>query len=194
MDIGTLLEELGYAGIALLMFGETLFPPIPSEAILPLAGYLVERGELGFAGVLAAGTLGAMTGAVVLYELARRGGQPFALRFLKLARMDEERLAQAERWFVRRGALVVFAGRCVPGVRSLIALPAGVLKMPRGLYLLASLLGTLLWNSLLIGVGYVLGAEWERAAEAIGSVSKPLLFVLFAAVGVWLLRRRLRKR
>lgn len=189
-----LLEDLGYLGVFALMFAETLFPPIPSEAILPLAGYLVERGELGLPGVLLASTAGAMVGATILYELARRGGRPFALRFARVARIDPVRLDDAERWFARRGAWVVLLGRCVPGVRSLVALPAGVLHMSRGLYLGASLVGTVMWNALLIGVGYLLGAEWDRAAEAIGALSKPLLAVVLVAGGAWLVRARLRDR
>lgn len=189
-----LLEDLGYLGVFALMFAETLFPPIPSEAILPLSGYLVERGELGFLGVMVASTAGAMLGAVLLYEMARKGGRPFALRFARMARIDEGRLDDAERWFARRGAWVVLVGRCIPGVRSLVALPAGTLKMSRGLYLATSLIGTLAWNALLVSVGYALGAEWDRAADTIGSLSKPLLAVLVVAAGAWVLRARLRDR
>lgn len=189
-----LLEDLGYLGVLALMFAETLFPPIPSEAILPLSGYLIERGDLGWPGVLLASTAGAMLGAVLLYEMARRGGRPFALRFARMARIDEARLDAAERWFARRGAWVVLLGRCVPGVRSLVALPAGTLQMSRGLYLGASLVGTLVWNALLIGAGYVLGAEWDRAAGTIGSLSKPLLAVVVLAAGAWLLRLWARDR
>jgi membrane protein DedA with SNARE-associated domain len=189
-----LLEDLGYLGVFALMFAETLFPPIPSEAILPLAGYLVEQGDLGFPGVLLASTAGAMLGASVLYELARRGGRPFALRFARVARIDEARLDATERWFARRGVWVVLLGRCVPGVRSLIALPAGVLQMSRGVYLAASLAGTLMWNALLIGAGYVLGAEWDRAADAIGALSKPLLALVVLAACAALVFAQLRSR
>jgi membrane protein DedA with SNARE-associated domain len=189
-----LLEDLGYLGVFALMFAETLFPPIPSEAILPLSGYLVERGELNVVGVMLASTAGAMLGAVLLYELSRRGGRPFAERFARAARIDPKRLDDAEGWFARRGAWVVLLGRCVPGVRSLVAVPAGTLQMSRGLYLGASLVGTVVWNALLVGIGYALGAEWDRAADTIGSLSKPLLAVVAVAAGAWLLRLRLRDR
>ena len=125
------------------MLVETVFPPIPSEAVLPLAGYLVERGEFAFVAVLLASTAGSVLGAVLLYEAARRGGRPFALRFLRFARLEESRLEEAERWFARRGALIVLLGRCVPGMRSLVSLPAGLLRMPRWEYLLFTLLGSL---------------------------------------------------
>lgn len=194
LSISQVLRDLGYVGLALLMVGETVFPPIPSEAVLPLAGYLVERGELGFALVLAVSTLGSVAGAVVLYEAARRGGRPFAQRFLRFARLDPARLEEAERWFARRGALVVLVGRCVPGVRSLVSLPAGVLRMPRWEYLLFTLIGSALWNGLLVGTGYLLGSQWERVADVIGPASRPLLAAGLVALAGWLLVRGLRRR
>src|SRR4051794_18171921 len=114
------------------MVAETVFPPIPSEVVLPLAGYLVQKGDFEFLPALAASTAGALVGAILLYEAARAGGRPFAQRFLTFAHQDPAKLETAERWFRRRGAVMVLAGRCIPGVRSLIALPAGVLQMRRG--------------------------------------------------------------
>jgi membrane protein DedA with SNARE-associated domain len=187
-----ILRDFGYAGLAALMLAETLFPPIPSEAVLPLAGYLVEQDDLALLPTLLAATAGAMTGAIVLYELARAGGRPFAERFLRRARIDVRRLDAAEAWFARRGPVVVLAARCVPGVRSVIALPAGALRMPRWQYVGFSLVGTLLWNSLLLGAGYLLGAEWERVEDVIAPLSKPLLALVVlgaAGAGVWWLRR-----
>jgi membrane protein DedA with SNARE-associated domain len=134
VTISEVLSELGYVGLALLMIAETLFPPIPSEVVLPLAGYLVYQGDFEFVPALVASTFGSLVGAVLLEELARHGGRPFATRFLRLAHQDQAKLDDAERWFRRRGAIMVLAGRCIPGVRSLVALPAGVLRMPRGEY------------------------------------------------------------
>jgi membrane protein DedA with SNARE-associated domain len=187
------LRDLGYAGLALLMLAETVFPPIPSEAVLPLAGYLVERGELGFALVLAASTAGSVLGAAVLYEAARHGGRPFAVRFLRLARQDPDRLEQAERWFARRGALVVLLGRCVPGVRSLVSLPAGTLRMPRWEYLLFTAVGSAIWNAVLVGAGYALGSQWEQVTAVIEPLSLPLLALTLLGAGAFALRRLLRE-
>ena len=131
LSLSKVLRDLGYAGLALLMLAETVFPPIPSEAVLPLAGYLVERGEFYYVLVLLTSTAGSVLGAMVLYEAARRGGRPFAERFLRFAHLQPEKLDDAERWFARRGALIVLLGRCVPGMRSLVSLPAGLLRMPR---------------------------------------------------------------
>jgi membrane protein DedA with SNARE-associated domain len=192
VSVSKVLSDLGYAGLVLLMLAETVFPPIPAEAVLPLAGYLVERGELAFVLVLAASTAGSVLGAAILYEAARHGGRPFAERFLKLARQDPERLEQAERWFARRGAIVVLAGRCIPGVRSLVSLPAGTLRMPRWEYLLFTAIGSAVWNAVLIGAGYALGTQWEQVSAVIEPLSLPLLAIaLVGATGfaVWRLRR-----
>ncbi|WP_210491405.1 DedA family protein [Patulibacter sp. SYSU D01012] len=187
------LRELGYAGVALLMLLETVFPPIPSEAVLPLAGYFVERGDFSFPLVLLAATAGSVLGAVALYEAARWGGRPFVERFARRARLDPAQLDRAERWFARRGPIVVLVARCIPGVRSVVSLPAGLFKMPRAQYLLWTLIGSALWNFLLIGAGYLLGAEWENVGAAVGPISKPavgvvVLVALFFLVRAW--RRR----
>jgi membrane protein DedA with SNARE-associated domain len=184
-----ILRDLGYAGLVLLLLAETVFPPIPSEAILPLAGYLAERGDLHPLLVLLTSTAGSVLGAVVLYEAARRGGRPFAERFVRRAHIDPARLDDAEAWFARRGMWVVLFGRCIPGVRSVVSLPAGLLRMPRLTYLALTLVGSLAWNTLLIGAGYLLGTQWGRVSEVVGPLSTPLLVVAVAGVAgglVWM--------
>ncbi|MEI6447760.1 MAG: DedA family protein [Actinomycetes bacterium] len=189
-----LLRDLGLLGLVLLMFAENIFPPIPSEVMLPLGGYFVAQGDLNFVGVLAAATLGSVLGSVVLYELARAGGRPFILRYGKLLRLTEADLDRADEWFTKRGPVIVLIGRCIPGVRSLVSLPAGTLRMSRALYIGLTLIGTLIWNAALIGAGWALGEEWERVSGSVGSLGRPLLFGLLAILGVlsvvWWLRRR----
>jgi membrane protein DedA with SNARE-associated domain len=189
-----ILDDLGYAGLLALMLIETIFPPIPSEAVLPLAGYLAERGDFNIVLVLLTATAGSVLGAVALYEAARRGGRPFALRFMKFARIEEHKLAEAEAWFAKRGAIVVLVGRCIPGVRSLVSLPAGLLRMPRWEYVLYTLIGSTIWNCALVGAGYALGSRWEEVEDVIGPLSRPLLAVAVVAVGAFLLWRGLRAR
>ena len=193
MSISEILRDLGYAGLALLMLAETVFPPIPSEAVLPLAGYLVEQGDFGFVSVVVTATAGSVAGSVLLYEAARHGGRPFVNRFLRVGHLDPERLAQAEQWFARRGPWVVLFGRFVPGVRSLVALPAGLLRMPRWEYLLFTVVGSAVWNTALVGAGYALGTQWERVEDLVGPVGKPLLVVLVLVGAGVLLWRGLRK-
>lgn len=189
---GELLRDLGLAGLFVLMFAENVFPPIPSEVVLPLAGYMVATGELSPVSVLAVSTAGSLAGSVFLYELARHGGRPFIIRYGRLLRVGPDELDRAEQWFARRGPIVVLAGRCIPGVRSLVSLPAGALRMSRPLYAGLTLVGTLLWNSLLIGAGWLLGAEWERVGDVIAPMSKPLLVAtaLALAVGAVIFWRR----
>jgi membrane protein DedA with SNARE-associated domain len=174
-SIAEILRDFGYPGLLFLMVAENLFPPIPSEAILPLAGYLVGRGEMNVFGVLLFSTAGSVLGSIILYELARRGGRPFTEAFMRRAHIDPKYLESAERWFERRGSLVVLAGRCVPGVRSVVALPAGALHMHRGRYLTLTLVGTLAWNILLVTAGWLLGRNWHRVTDIIGPISTPLL-------------------
>lgn len=193
-SISDVLHDLGYAGLLLLMLGETVFPPIPSEAVLPLGGYLVGQQELAFLGVLAASTAGSVAGAMVLFEMARRGGRPFAERFLRFGRLTPENLDRAERWFARYGVFVVLFGRCVPGVRSLVSLPAGFLRMPRWEYLLFTAIGSAAWNALLIGTGWLLGSRWEEVSAVVGSLSMPLLLGTAALVAAVLLVRGLAAR
>lgn len=194
IDIAEVLRDLGYAGLVALMVLETVFPPIPSEAVLPLAGYFAERGELDLMLVILTSTAGSTLGAVVLYEAALRSGRPFAEGFLRRARISPRRLGEAERAFARRGPLFVVLGRCVPGIRSLVSLPAGMLRMPRRTYLLCTFAGSLLWNTALVGAGYVLGASWEQVGDTIAPLSKPLIAVaVLTSVGgaaLWWRRER----
>jgi len=194
LSLSQVMRDLGYAGLALLMLGETVFPPIPSEAVLPLAGYLVEQGDFSYALVLLTSTAGSVLGAWVLYEAARRGGRPFATRFLRFARLKPEKLDDAESWFARRGPLIVLFGRCVPGMRSLVSLPAGLLRMPRAQYLALTLVGSAVWNTVLVTVGYLLGSQWERVGDVVGPVSKPLVAIAVLGVGGWLVWHGLRAR
>lgn len=182
--ISDVLRDFGLLGLVVLMFAENVFPPIPSEAVLPLAGYLVAQGDLSAPSVLMASTLGSVAGSLVLYELARQGGRPFIVRYGRLLRVGPDDLDRAEAWFTRRGPLVVLVGRCIPGVRSLVSLPAGMLRMSRPLYAGLTLVGTLVWNSALIGAGWVLGNQWERVADVVGPLGKPLLAGVLLALAV----------
>lgn len=194
ISISQILRDLGYAGLAMLMLAETVFPPIPSEAILPLAGYLVEQGEFRFLTVVITATAGSVFGSIVLYEAARHGGRPFANRFMCVGRLDPARMVQAEEWFARRGALVVLFGRWIPGVRSLVSLPAGLLQMPRWEYVLFTVVGSGAWNCALVGAGWALGTQWERVSDLVGPLSTPLLIVGVTTAAAILLRRGLRRR
>ena len=186
------VTEAGYMGIAAVMAIETVFPPIPSELVLPLAGFQVARGTLGFLPALGASTLGAVLGALVLYAIARLGGRPLILRLHPLLRITERDMDRADRWFDRRAVPIVLFGRLVPGVRSLVSVPAGLSEMPLRTFIAATTAGALLWNAALLGAGALLGSQYDRVEGYVGPVSTAVIVVVvLAAVGglVWLRRR-----
>ena len=179
--VADVIQASGYLGVALLMFAENLFPPIPSEVILPLAGFLVNQGELRFVPALVVATVGSLAGALVLYALGRWGGRTLVLRYGRLLRVRETDLDRADAWFDRYGEAVVLLGRMVPGVRSLVSIPAGLSEMPVKRFVVLTVLGSGAWNTLLIGVGWQLGENWSRLSGVLGSVSNAVLAILAVA-------------
>ncbi|HEX8498350.1 MAG TPA: DedA family protein [Actinomycetales bacterium] len=192
--VADVMAALGAWGVGLLTMLETVFPPIPSEVVLPLAGYLAERGRMGLVAVLVAATLGGVVGALVLYEVARRLGEARSAALVaRIPLVDREDVDRAIGWFGRHGGRSVFIGRLVPGVRSLISLPAGAASMPLGRFVAFTTAGTLVWNSVLIGAGYALGSQWQQA-EQYSSWFNSAIYVALAAFVGWLVVRRVRKR
>jgi membrane protein DedA with SNARE-associated domain len=183
----------GYPALVVLVCVENLFPPIPSEVILPLAGFYVGEGLLAFVPAVAAATLGSLAGALALYALGRFGGRPLVLRYGRLLRVDEPRLARAEGWFDRHGDAVVLLGRMVPGARSIVSIPAGLTEMPVLRFSLLTAVGSTVWNAALIGAGMALGDNWEQASEIVGQASKLGLAALaataIALAALWAWRR-----
>ncbi len=193
--VSDVIQSFGYAGVALLMLAENLFPPIPSEVILPLTGFLVDRGELGFVPTLLVATAGSLTGALALYALGRWGGRGLILRYGRVLRVKDFDLDRAEDWFDRYVGAVVLFGRMVPGLRSLVSTPAGLSEMPLSRFVLLTALGSGVWNTLLIGSGWLLGENWSQVAGVVGSISDPALALLaiaaVVAVCIWCWRRNL---
>ncbi len=195
--IPQVMERLGYFGIGLLMFMENLFPPIPSELIMPLAGFTVSKGALNFQYAVLAGVVGTVIGAIPWYYAGKQLGEArirrMADRYGKWLTISGDDIDQANRWFDRRGVLAVFLCRLVPGVRTLISLPAGINAMPIGVFLLYSTIGTTLWCLLLTYAGYALGQNYGLVEQYLGPVSKYILIGLLLAFGIWVWRRRTQK-
>ena len=172
----------GLAGVALLMLAETVFPPIPSELVMPLAGFAAARGEMSLPGVVAAGVLGSLAGALLWYALGRRLGtrglHRLAARHGRWLTMTTAEVRRAERWFHRRGAWAVLLGRLVPAVRTLISVPAGVTGMALGRFLAFSALGTVAWCGLLAAGGFVLEAHYVRLADWLDLASDLVVLTL----------------
>ena len=190
------MNSLGYVGIGLLMFLENLFPPIPSELIMPLAGFTVAQGKMEFAPVVMAGVVGTVLGALPWYYAGKLVGEKrlksLANRYGKWLGISAKDIDKSKTWFNKHGNAAVLLCRLVPGVRTLISIPAGMSSMPVLPFLVFSTLGTLLWVGLLTYSGYALGNNYHLVEEYIGPVSKIVLVALIVAFVVWVVRRRLK--
>jgi len=179
------IERLGYAGIAALTFLENVFPPIPSEVVIPLAGFVAARGALRLEIVIAAAFVGSLAGTTAWYALGRRVGQArlqeWVARHGQWITLSPRDLQRADLWFRSHGSWAVCLGRMVPGVRTLISLPAGFTAMPLTRFLVYSAIGTLAWTALLAGAGMILQSNFERVRDYIDVVSNVVL-AMFVAV------------
>ncbi|ADB54128.1 DedA family protein [Conexibacter woesei] len=187
------VTSAGYPGIFAAMVAENVFPPIPSEVVLPLAGFEVDAGDLNFILVVVAATLGSLAGALILYAIGLYGGRPLTLRWGKVLRVTERDLDRAEVWFERWGDWVVLGARVIPIARSLVSIPAGMMRMSLARFIVLTTLGSLIWNVILVYAGKQLGANWEDVTDAVERFGLPLRIavVLLLLAGVWwLLRRR----
>lgn len=157
-----LMERLGLVGAAVAVGLDNLFPPIPSEIVLPMAGLAASQGTFTLAGALAATTAGSVVGACLMYGAGRWFGRDrTAWIFEHTPLLKVSDLERTEEWFARHGNKAVFFGRMVPIFRSLISIPAGVERMRFDLFLLLTTLGSLMWNSIFVGAGYTLGENWH---------------------------------
>ncbi|HEX8263541.1 MAG TPA: DedA family protein [Allosphingosinicella sp.] len=183
-----LIDQTGYVGIFLLMFLETIFPPIPSEVIMPIAGVRAAQGPLTLWGVIASGTAGAMLGNLFWYALARviglRRFRPFIERYGRWLTMDWDDVEKAERMFGRFGGLIVSLGRMLPTIRSVISIPAGLLSMRLKSFLIWSTLGTVIWTAALATAGWGLGKAFRDIEKVLGPLSTAVIVAIVAAY-IW---------
>lgn len=179
------IQSIGYPGIALLMVVENVFPPIPSEVIMPFAGFVTTDGSLSLLGVILAGTTGSVVGALPLYYVGYRVGEErikrWADRHGHWLMLTGEDIERAQRWFHEHGAAAVFFCRLVPGIRSLISIPAGMSGMNVGLFLLLSALGSGIWAGILAYLGQLLGQNYDQVSTYLG----PATYVVFGALVTW---------
>ncbi|SDR95317.1 membrane protein DedA, SNARE-associated domain [Actinopolymorpha singaporensis] len=189
-----LMEKLGSPGAGVAVFLENLFPPIPSELILPLAGFTASRGDLSLAAAIGWTTVGSTLGALVLYFLGAGVGRDRTRALVqKLPLVKVSDVDRTEEWFLRHGRSTVFFGRMVPLFRSLISIPAGVERMPLVLFVPLTAAGSALWNSALILAGYFLGEHWSLVEVYVGMFSKAIVAVGALAVAAFVVVRLLRR-
>ncbi|MGW3967096.1 DedA family protein [Amycolatopsis sp. NPDC005003] len=185
-----LMESLGGPGAALVVGLDNLFPPLPSELVLPLAGFAAGRGTFGLGAALFWTTLGSVAGAVVVYlagaVLGHDRMRRLAARLPLVGTGDFDRTAA---WFARHGGKAVFFGRMIPVFRSLVSVPAGVERMPFGRFLLFTTAGSLIWNTVFVVAGYLLGENWPLVERYAGFFQYAVLAVAVVAIGLFVVRR-----
>lgn len=191
--IADVMEALGAIGVGALILLETVFPPIPSEVVLLLAGFLAGQGSMNVVAVIVSATIGSIAGSLILYWGGAALGRRRFFHIVKVMPMvDVADIEKAEEWFNRHGSKAVFFGRMVPLVRSGISVPAGITRMPLTPYIIYSAAGSAIWNSIFIGLGYALGDQWED----VGSYSDWINRAVYAAVVLfvaWYIIRHFRK-
>lgn len=192
--IEQIISEFGYLGLALLTLLENVFPPVPSEVILPLGGYLAQQGRLGIVGVVLAGTVGSTTGALALYWLGSRFDRErlaaWTSRHGGWVLLTREDVESAFEWFERHGTKAVFFGRLVPGVRSLISIPAGACGMNLGPFLLYTALGAAIWCALLAAGGMILGARYQQVGSVLQWAAYAVVALLLLGIVRWIIKKR----
>lgn len=184
-----MIEAMGYLGVFLLMALENIFPPLPSEFIMPLSGYMVTERKFTMLGIVLSGTLGSLAGNLPLYYLGSRLGkdklEQFIVKYGKWFALAPPDIEKADKWLSRHGHTAVFFCRLIPGIRSLISIPAGFNKMRLSRFLLFSLAGTVIWVAFLAGVGYFLGRNFSRIDDYLDVIT----YVVIGLAIVLYLRR-----
>ena len=196
--ISTLIGEYGYPAVFAAAFLEVIFPPIPSEVIFPLVGFIAQNRGLGLEntiGMATVGALGSTVGAVLIFYVSARVGRTAIMRFGKRVRISEQDIEKAERWFERYGSVAVFTARMIPGIREIISIPAGISRMNIAKFVGYTFAGSLLWCIILTLVGYYLGEAWRNFSDQLSSAFTIITLILIAAAavavaGFWYSKRR----
>lgn len=190
-----LMDALGAPGAGLAVALENLFPPIPSEIILPLAGLAASRGDLGLVEVIVWTTIGSLVGAIVLYSLGRiLGAERLRTLARKVPLLEVGDIDRTEAWFTKHGAKAVFFGRMLPVFRSLISIPAGITKLNMGLFALLTFLGSAIWNTLFVLAGFFLGENWHVIEPYSDTAQLLIIGVVVVVIAVWVIKRVRAKR
>jgi membrane protein DedA with SNARE-associated domain len=183
--LGQIIDDAGYVGVAFLTMLETVFPPIPAEAVMPLAGFAAARDDMSLVGVIIAGLAGSLTGAVFWYFVGMRLGYRRVRRVVELhghwLTLTVDELDKAQKWFSRRGAIAVLVGRMVPGLRSIISIPAGVCKIPMSSFLIFTVIGSAFWTTGLAVAGYWLESEYEQIADWLNPIAYAVAAIVVLA-------------
>ncbi len=198
------INQFGYFGVALLVVIENVFPPIPSEIVLPFAGFVAQQGagaaqsDTSVIGMMIAATVGSVVGALILYFVSAAIGpdrlRAFVEKFGKWFGVKPADLVRAEAWFDRRSSLAVLVGRCVPLIRSIVSIPAGFRRMKLSSFVVLTALGSAVWNIALIGAGAVLKDQWDRVGDYVGVFQWVVILAIVVFVVRFVISRVKRRR
>ncbi len=191
-----ILETTGYAGLVFLMALESMIAPIPSEAVMPFAGFLIVDGEFSWAGVIIFSSIGSILGSLISYYLGYWGGRPLVLKVGRFFLLDKSHLDSTEKYFTKRGEITILVARFIPVVRHLISIPAGLAKMNIWKFLIYTVIGATCWNTILVIAGYYLKENWTEIMKYSHTIDYFVvgILVLFFAYILWKLIKDYKKR
>lgn len=187
------INMFGYGGIFFLMMLESMVVPVPSELVMPFAGFLIEKGQFTFLFVIVASTLGSIVGSLVFYYVGKTGGHSLVEKYGKYVLVDHEDVKKTEEWFNKRGELTIFFGRLIPVVRHLISLIAGIGKMNVKKFTFYTVIGAALWNTILAYLGFILGQHWEEVNQYTDQISLVIVILLVGLV-LYFVYRHIKKK
>lgn len=191
----SVIESIGYFGVAFLVALENVFPPIPSEIVLPAAGLAANKGDANLVGMIVAATIGSIVGAWILYGVSAAIGpirvHDFTIKYGRWFGVKAQDLDRAEDWFDDHSNIAVLLCRCVPLIRSLVSVPAGFRRMSPVAFTIYTAIGSAVWNTLLIGAGYILGDNWTLVEEYVGVLQYVVIAAIVAFVAWWVWTRLL---
>jgi membrane protein DedA with SNARE-associated domain len=188
-----IVSDLGYPGLFMLIFLESTLVPIPSELVMPFAGFMASKGVFALPLVLVINSVAALLGSLFCYFIGAKLGKPFVMKYGKYAFIKPKDLEKTESYFAKHGRATILIGRFLPVVRHVISIPAGIARMPLGPFVLQTFIGSTVWGSFLILIGYFLGKNWESVAKQFKRVDM-LVGVLLIVVAIALAVRFIAKR
>jgi membrane protein DedA with SNARE-associated domain len=186
------ISLLGYAGIFFLMMLESMVVPVPSEFVMPFAGFLVAQGNFNFALVIIASTLGSIIGSLIFYFIGKTGGHTLVEKYGKYVLIDTEDIKKTENWFKKRGELTIFFARLIPVVRHLISLIAGIGKMNVKKFTMYTIIGAALWNGILTYLGFILGQQWNKVSQYIEELDIVIVILIIVSCVFFVYRHLIR--
>lgn len=186
-----IISAAGYLGLAFLMALESMIAPVPSEAVMPFAGFLIWQGKMSWAAVIVSSTVGSIIGSTISYHIGKRYGRPAIIRYGKYLFLNERHLEMTEKFFAKFGQKTIFISRFIPIVRHFISIPAGASEMKFGFFSLYTLLGASLWNTFLAYLGYRLGDNWEVIRAYSEKLDLVVLVIIIAGIAFVLKKRKM---